>query len=69
MYEIKASGAGSIKESDIELDFIKKLKELEYTYREDSCLFDGSGKIVEIKEDELYFSEYPFLRDLIWWRA
>ncbi|MCB4755395.1 MAG: DEAD/DEAH box helicase family protein, partial [Sulfurovum sp.] len=35
MYEIKTSGAGSVKESDIELDFIKKLKELKYTYRKD----------------------------------
>ena len=26
------------------------------------------GKEIEVKEDELYFSKYPFLRDLIWWR-
>jgi len=36
---------------------------------EDRCVFKDGDKIVEIKEDELYFSEYPFLRDLIWWKA
>ncbi len=35
MYEIKPSGAGYIKESDIETDFIKKLTDLKYTYRSD----------------------------------
>jgi len=36
---------------------------------EDRCIFKDGDKIVEIKENELYFSEYPFLRDLIWWKA
>jgi len=35
MYEIKASGAGCVKEGDIEQDFIGKLKELKYAYRPD----------------------------------
>ena len=35
MYEIKASGAGRVKEGDIEQDFIAKLQELKYTYRPD----------------------------------
>ena len=35
MYEIKASGAGRVKESNIEDDFIDKLKELKYNYRPD----------------------------------
>jgi len=35
MYEIKASGAGRVKEGDIEQDFISKLQELKYTYRPD----------------------------------
>ncbi len=35
MYEIKAGGAGLVKESNIENDFIDKLKELKYTYRSD----------------------------------
>jgi hypothetical protein len=36
----------------------------------DRCIYiDKSGKEIEVKEDELYFSEYPFLRDLIWWKA
>jgi len=33
------------------------------------CIFDDKGKEIEIKEDDLYFSDYPFLRDLIWWKA
>ena len=35
MYKIKAGGAGLVKESDIENDFIDKLVELKYTYRSD----------------------------------
>jgi adenine specific DNA methylase Mod len=36
----------------------------------DRCIYiDKSGKEIEVKEDELYFSEYPFLRDMIWWKA
>jgi len=35
-----------------------------------SAIFiDESGNEVEIKENELYLSEYPFLKDLIWWKA
>ena len=36
---------------------------------EDSCIFLDGDREVEIKESELYFSDYPFLRDLIWWKA
>ncbi len=36
---------------------------------EDKCIFLDGGNEIEVKEDELYFSEYPFLRDLIWWKA
>ena len=35
----------------------------------DRCIFLDGNKEIEVKEDELYFSEYPFLRDLIWWKA
>jgi adenine specific DNA methylase Mod len=35
----------------------------------DKCVFLDEDREIEIKEDELYFSEYPFLRDLIWWKA
>jgi DNA modification methylase len=35
---------------------------------EDRCLFLNGNKEVEIKKDELLFSEYPFLRKLVWWR-
>ncbi len=35
MYEIRASGAGRVKESDIESDFIDKLADLKYIYRPD----------------------------------
>ncbi len=35
MYKIKSKGAGFVKESHIEDDFIKKLQELKYTYRPD----------------------------------
>ena len=35
-----------------------------------SAIFiDESGNEVEIKENELYLSEYPFLKELIWWRS
>ncbi len=34
-----------------------------------SCIFKDSENEIEIKEDELYFSDYPFLRDLIWWKV
>jgi len=34
-----------------------------------SCIFLDKDREVEIKEDKLYFSDYPFLRDLIWWKA
>ena len=36
---------------------------------EDRCVYIDGEKEIEIKEDELYLSEYPFLRDLIWWKA
>ncbi len=35
----------------------------------DSCIFKDGENEIEIKESELYLSEYPFLRDLIWWRS
>jgi len=35
----------------------------------DSCIFKDGENEIEIKESELYLSEYPFLRDLIWWRV
>jgi len=35
---------------------------------EDRCLFLDGDKEVEIKKDELLFSEYPFLRKLVWWK-
>jgi len=35
---------------------------------EDRCLFLDGDKKVEIKKDELLFSEYPFLRKLVWWK-
>jgi len=35
----------------------------------DSCIFEDAENEIEIKENELYLSEYPFLRDLIWWRS
>ncbi len=35
MYKVKNKGAGYVKESDIETDFIKKLTDLKYTYRPD----------------------------------
>lgn len=35
----------------------------------DRCIFLDGGNEIKVKEDELYFSEYPFLRDLIWWKA
>ncbi len=35
----------------------------------DSCIFKDGENEIEIKESELYLSEYPFLRDLIWWKA
>jgi len=35
IYEIKAGGADRVRESDIERDFIEKLKDLKYTYRSD----------------------------------
>ncbi|MFK7780393.1 MAG: site-specific DNA-methyltransferase, partial [Candidatus Gracilibacteria bacterium] len=35
---------------------------------ENRCIFLDGDKEVEIKKDELLFSEYPFLRKLIWWR-
>ena len=35
----------------------------------DRCIFKDSENEIEIKEDELYFSDYPFLRDLIWWKV
>jgi len=34
----------------------------------DRCLFLDGDKEVEIKKDELLFSEYPFLRKLVWWK-
>ncbi|MEA2099721.1 MAG: DNA methyltransferase [Campylobacterota bacterium] len=34
----------------------------------DRCIFLDGDKEVEIKKDELLFSEYPFLRKLIWWK-
>lgn len=34
----------------------------------DSCIFLDGDKEVEIKKDELLFSEYPFLRKLVWWK-
>ena len=36
---------------------------------EDRCIFLDGNKEIEVKENELYFSEYPFLRDLIWWKV
>ena len=36
---------------------------------EDRCVYFDGEKEIEVKEDELYLSEYPFLRDLIWWKA
>jgi len=35
----------------------------------DRCIFLDGDKEVEIKKDELLFSEYPFLRKLIWWKS
>ena len=35
----------------------------------DSCIFNDGERDITLKEDELYLSEYPFLRDLIWWKA
>jgi len=35
---------------------------------EDKCIFLDGDKEVEIKKDELLFSEYPFLRKLVWWK-
>ncbi len=35
---------------------------------ENKCLFLDGDKEVEIKKDELLFSEYPFLRKLVWWK-
>jgi len=35
---------------------------------ENRCLFLDGDKEVEIKKDELLFSEYPFLRKLVWWK-
>ena len=35
---------------------------------EDRCIFLDGDKEVEIKKDELLFSEYPFLRKLVWWK-
>jgi len=35
---------------------------------QDRCLFLDGDKEVEIKKDKLLFSEYPFLRKLVWWR-
>jgi len=35
---------------------------------EDRCIFLDGDKEIEIKKDALLFSEYPFLRKLIWWR-
>ena len=32
-------------------------------------IFNDGQKDIELKKDELYLSEYPFLRDLIWWKA
>ena len=34
----------------------------------DRCLFLDGDLEVEIKKDELLFSEYPFLRKLVWWK-
>jgi adenine-specific DNA-methyltransferase len=34
----------------------------------DKCIFLDGDKEVEIKKDELLFSEYPFLRKLVWWK-
>lgn len=36
---------------------------------EGRCIYRDGEKEIEVKEDELYLSEYPFLRDLIWWKA
>lgn len=36
---------------------------------EDRCIFLDGDKEVEIKTDELLFSEYPFLRKLVWWKS
>ncbi len=35
---------------------------------ENRCIFLDGDKEVEIKKDELLFSEYPFLRKLVWWK-
>ena len=35
----------------------------------DRCLFLDGENEVEIKKDELLFSEYPFLRKLVWWKS
>jgi len=35
----------------------------------DKCIFDDGEKDIVLKENELHLSEYPFLRDLIWWKA
>jgi adenine specific DNA methylase Mod len=34
----------------------------------DRCIFLDGDKEVEILKDELLFTEYPFLRKLIWWK-
>lgn len=36
---------------------------------DDRCIFDDGNKDIVLKENELHLSEYPFLRDLIWWKA
>ncbi|MDQ7062183.1 MAG: DNA methyltransferase [Sulfurimonas sp.] len=35
---------------------------------EDRCIFLDGDKEVEVKKDKLLFSEYPFLRKLVWWK-
>jgi adenine specific DNA methylase Mod len=42
-----------------------KIKKL---YINKAVFLDGD-KEVEIKKDELLFSEYPFLRKLVWWKS
>ena len=68
MYKIKATGASSVRESDIETDFINKLKELKYTYRLD--IRDKSAleqnfrqKFQELNRVNLIDNEFNLVRE------
>lgn len=71
MYKIKATGASYVRESDIETDFINKLKELKYSYRPDirdrSSLEENfRDKFEELNRVKLTDSEFNrLLEDII----